>query len=267
MTYEVEETSADGDWHLPGDIRVGSTQDLYDDLAIALAASALTAVEARGVFHLALSGGSTPEPFYMHLVIDPRYRTIPWQQTHVWIVDERCVPEDDERSNVKMIRHVLTDHVPMKRRQVHPIPAMNADPAGEYEAELARVFAIADEGGKPQTAEPPRLDFVLLGMGDDGHTASLFPHSPALSETQRWVAKNEGASVTPPPRVTMTFPLLNAAREVAILCTGIKKQLTLLNVSDQMRRGGPDVANLPVTGIAPTDGALTWFLDLAAAGE
>src|SRR5690606_40064 len=141
-------------------------------------------------FHLALSGGSTPEPFYMRLVTDPRYRAIPWEQTHLWIVDERRVPERDDRSNFKMIREALADHVPLRSRQRHPMPVLEADPAARYEAELRRVV--------DPDARVPRLDFVVLGMGDDAHTASLFPHSPALEETQKLVAVNAGEYVTPP---------------------------------------------------------------------
>jgi 6-phosphogluconolactonase len=270
MTYEVEETSPEGEWHLPGEIRVAEAHDLYDDLAIAFASAALEAVKARGCFHVALSGGSTPEPFYMHLVIDPRYRAIPWEKSHLWIVDERRVAEDHEKSNVRMIRHVLTDHLPMKKRQLHPMPVLLDDPAGAYIEELSRVFesaAASQPGAGLATGDAiPRLDFVLLGMGDDAHTASLFPHSPALNEKERWVANNDGPKVTPPPRVTMTYPLLNAAREIAVLCVGAKKLPTLQRVSEQMKTG-PDPANLPITGIAPTAGTLTWYLDTAAAGE
>jgi len=270
MTYDLEEISDAGGWHLHGEVRVDPVHDLYDDLAIALADAALRAVEARGVFHLALSGGSTPEPFYMHLVIDPRYRTIPWQKTHVWIVDERRVPEDHEKSNVRMVREVLTEHVPMKRRQVHPMPVLLDDPASAYIEEMERVFEsiAASQPGAALTSgsEIPRLDFVLLGMGDDAHTASLFPNSPALDETQKWVANNDGPHVTPPPRVTMTFPLLNAARDLAVLCVGAKKHATLRRVSEQMMIG-PDPINLPMTGIRPLGGTLTWYLDTAAAGE
>ncbi len=280
MTYDVEEQSAESDWHLPGEIRVASPDDLYEDLAMALTGAALAAVEARGVFHLALSGGSTPEPFYMQLIIDPRYRTIPWQQTHIWIVDERRVPEDHEKSNVKMIRQTLSDHLPMKTRQVHAMPVLLDDPASAYIEEMTRVFestaaARATNDATQSAASAllgsgstiPRLDFVLLGMGDDAHTASLFPGSPALNELSRWIANNDGPKVTPPPRVTMTYPLLNAARQLAVLCVGAKKHATLRRVSDQMATGSPDVQTLPITGIQPTDGVLTWYLDLAAAGE
>jgi 6-phosphogluconolactonase/glucosamine-6-phosphate isomerase/deaminase len=106
-------------------------------------------------------------------------------------------------------------------------------------------------------------------MGDDGHTASLFPHSPALEVTDRWVAVNAGPHVTPPDRLTMTFPLLNAARELAILVTGAKKASTIERVRRQLADHGPDPQSLPITGIdpAPHSGELTWFLDPPAAGR
>ncbi len=234
---------------------------------MSLLTAAIEAVGHRGEFHLALSGGSTPEPFYMRLVTDPRYRTIPWEQTHLWIVDERRVPEDDDRYNFKMIRESLADHLPLRSRQRHPMPVLADDPAALYEAELRRVV--------DPNAVIPRLDFVVLGMGDDAHTASLFPHSPALAENKKLVAVNAGEHVTPPDRVTMTYPLLNAARRLAVLVTGAKKAATIQRVEEQLRATGPDPESLPITGIQPqaanpndpAAGTLTWYLDALAAGQ
>ena len=246
---------------LPGEVHVGkSADDLYDDLALALMEVAIAAVKDRQVFHLALSGGATPEPFYMRLVIDPRFRVIPWPQTHIWIVDERCVPDDDDCANIKMIREALIEHLPMLSRCVHPIPVMSDDPAGEYETELRSIF---QQHAPRQNI--PQLDFVLLGMGDDGHTASLFPQSPALNETQKLIAINQGPTVTPPNRVTMALPLLNAAHHLAVLVTGSKKTAALHRVAEQWQNHGPDAQQFPVTGIDPSDGELTWYLDPATA--
>jgi 6-phosphogluconolactonase len=245
---------------LPGSVCIAKKDALFDDLALAVMAAADAAIAARGVFHLALSGGSTPEPFYMGLVIDPRYRELPWDKTHIWIVDERRVADDDERLNAKMIRETLVDHVPMRQRQFHPMQVMEQDPAGLYIEELCTVFDCDTKGA------PPRLDFVLLGMGDDAHTASLFPKSDALHESEKWIAVNEGDAVTPPPRVTMTYPLLNAAGELAVLLVGAKKQATIEAIEKQLSNGGPDIENMPITGIEPASGHLTWYLDDAAAG-
>jgi 6-phosphogluconolactonase len=255
---------------LTGSVHIGKDTDLlYDDLALAMFGVAQAAVKQRGVFHVALSGGSTPEPFYIRLVTDPRFRGLPWQDTHIWVVDERRVPETDDKSNTKMLRETLIDHVPIRKRQVHPMPVMESDPAGLYEKELARVFDVkaeAPHGHAGLLRGAPALDFVLLGMGDDTHTASLFPGSPALSEQRRWVAANDGPKVTPPPRVTLTFPILNAARHVAVLVTGAKKQMALRLVEKQASLGEPDVQRFPITGVNPTNGELTWYLDPAAAG-
>lgn len=240
---------------LAGIVLVRQTSDqLYDDLAGVLTVAAINAVGKRGMFHLALSGGSTTEPFYMRLVIDPRYRSMPWQYTHVWIVDERRVPDDDPEHNFTMIRQTLVDHVPLRRRQIHPIPVLADDPATDYESELKRHLADG------------RLDFVLLGIGDDGHTASLFPGSPAQDEHDRWVAVNRGPDSESPDRVTMTYPLLNTAREVAVLVTGAGKAPAVRRVAEHVRRHGPDPKVLPITGVGPVEGEITWYLDADAAG-
>jgi 6-phosphogluconolactonase len=255
---------------LPGHVHVAPTvHDLHDELAGVMMGIAMRAVVDRGVFHVALSGGSTPEPFYVNLVVDPRFRAIPWQQTHVWIVDERRVDEDDPRSNFRMIKQSLIDHLPMRRRQIHPMPVLLEDPASAYEAELRTVFFPGDPPPPIHALYDrlPRMDFVLLGMGDDAHTASLFPNSEAINERERWIAVNQGPNVTPPARVTMTYPLINAARQIAVLVTGAKKHATLKRISQVVSLRGADPQMMPVTGVAPMDGALAWYLDAAAAGE
>ena len=147
-------------------------EQLFDDLGSALLGAAQKAVAQRGVFHMALSGGGTPEPFYVRLVTDPKFRAFPWQQTHVWIVDERCVPEDHEKANIRMMREAMLGHVPIEPDAIHPMPVMADDPAAAYEQQLSDAF--------PGITKPdfPRMDFILLGMGGDAHTASLFPSRP-----------------------------------------------------------------------------------------
>lgn len=237
------------------------SEQLFDDLGSALLGAAQKAIDQRGVFHMALSGGGTPEPFYIRLVTDPKFRGFPWEQTHVWIVDERCVPEDHDKSNIKMIREAMTDHVPIKRSAVHPMPVLDDDPAKTYEEELSAAF------GGLKHPDVPRLDFILLGMGGDAHTASLFPESPALSITDRWIATNDGQRVVPPPRVTMTYPLINHGREVVVLLVGGGKHETLKRIEAQLATGQPNANELPITGIDPSahGGELTWYLDQAAA--
>ncbi len=240
-----------------------TVEDLHDALAALLMNAAFRAIQARGVFHLALSGGSTPEPFFVHLVIDLRFRAIPWEYTHLWQVDERRVPEDDPQRNWKMIHETLADHVPAKTRQRHPMPVLDPDPAGRYEAELWQQVAAGEVGGR----KLPRLDFILLGMGGDGHTASLFPGSPALQEHQKLVAINAGPKVTPPDRLTLTYPLLNAARQAAVLVTGESKRATLNRIAAQIRTQGRDPQTYPITGLDLADGELTWFADQAAGAD
>jgi 6-phosphogluconolactonase len=253
---------------LRGNLVVSPDLDsLYDRLGSLFLQVIGRATERRGVFHLALSGGSTPEAFYIRLATDPRYRAVEWSLGHLWVVDERRVPGDDARCNFRMIQEALAGHVPIRPRNVHPMRAMESDPAGLYEAELRDAFDLTPD---PQH-EPPRMDLVLLGMGDDGHTASLFPHSKALAVRDRWVAVNDGPGVTPPDRVTLTYPTLNAARQVAVLVTGAKKAAALRRVSEAMERGGDGaVQSLPILGIDPESqggGGLTWFVDSAAAGS
>jgi 6-phosphogluconolactonase len=230
---------------------------LFDTLGKALVESALNAVQSRGVFHLALSGGSTPEPFYLRLVTDPQFRMLPWDKTHVWLVDERRVPLTHEKSNYKMIAESLLDHVPMRDRQKHPVQTDAPDPGHLYERDLLENFT--DKGD-------PVLDFVLLGMGDDAHTASLFPGSRAVAEQTRWVVNNDGPGVVPPDRVTMTYRLINGARHIGVLCVGAKKLPTLQKIDGQMKAGGPNPAHMPITGIRPSRGRLVWYLDKDASG-
>ncbi|BAM04647.1 6-phosphogluconolactonase [Phycisphaera mikurensis] len=230
--------------------------------------AATKSVNARGQFHLALSGGGTPEPFYERLATDLEFRSMPWAQTHVWVVDERRVPADHEKANIRMLRSALLDHVPTPGHQVHPMFVDGDDPAGRYADELADAYghALPSAGGG---GVPPKLDFVLLGMGGDCHTASLFPASPALGETEAWVAENDGEKVVPPPRITMTYPLLNNARRVAVLLTGSGKADALRRVEALHEAGTVDAEEVPISGIDPGKhgGTLAWYLDAAAAGS
>jgi 6-phosphogluconolactonase len=195
---------------------------------------------------------------------DPAYRELPWRRTHLWIVDERRVPFDDERSNFKMINEIIGDHSDIPREQIHPIFAMADDAALQYERALQETLAWREKG-------QDRLDYVLLGMGDDGHTASLFPHSPALREEMRLVALNAGPTVTPPDRVTMTYRMLNASRLLSVMVTGTGKRPALGRVESAWRSGrakeqGREGAaeELPILGISPIGGELRWYLDYEA---
>lgn len=244
-------------------------EDLIDSIASDMLLHAFNCVRSFGDFHLALSGGSTPLPLYERLMIDPNYREFPWNRTHLWIVDERRVGFDNDKSNFKAIDEILGHHSGIPPEQVHPIMALAEDADLQYERTLRQTLFFREKG-------QDRLDYVLLGMGGDGHTASLFPHSPALEDLDhdgtaglpRLIRINSGANVTPPDRVTMTFPLLNAARFVAVMVTGEGKRNTLAKVS--ARRAEPPrqaAKDLPILGIRPRAGELRWYLDAAACPE
>jgi 6-phosphogluconolactonase len=270
-TYELAPLPAKPE--LPGEAVVRDTvDDLVDAVAADLYVHANNCVRAFGSFHLALSGGSTPVPLYRRLMYDPNYRDLPWAKTHLWIVDERRVPFQDDRSNFKLINELIGDHSGIPAEQVHPIFALAPDADLEYERVLREELGWRERG-------QDRLDFVLLGMGADGHTASLFPRSPALRdelarpEDQRLVRINEGENVTPPDRVTMTLRLINASRLLAVMVTGESKRPMLERVAASWRRrrgaGVPgasaqEIEDLPVLGLSPVGGELRWYLDLPA---
>lgn len=242
---------------LPGAVVVAATADeLIDKLAADLVIHAINCVRQFGDFHLALSGGSTPEPLYERLMYDPNYRRLPWRRTHLWIVDERCVPFEDEQSNYRMIHETIVDHADIPPDQVHPIPVGSDTPDVEYEKELREALGWRERG-------QDRLDYVLLGMGTDGHTASLFPATEPLSEANRLVRLNFTDSAEPHERVTLTFPTINASRFIAVLITGEKKA----SVIERLATGNASVDDLPIKGVQPINGELRWYLDSAACGK
>lgn len=218
-----------------------------------IVAAAQVAIAERGRFTLALSGGGTPKPIYAALAGEPYRSAVDWSRVVVLFGDERCVPPADERSNYRMVREVWLD--PAGIADVRRIRGED-DPAREalrYEQELASLF---------RTAGPPVIDLVLLGMGDNGHTASLFPGTAALRERGRNVVA-QYVEVMQTWRVTLTAPAINNAREVLFLVAGAGKAEMVHNVL----RGPfqPDV--WPSQLIEPTRGQLTWLLDAGSAGS
>jgi 6-phosphogluconolactonase len=233
---------------------------VYADLeSLSRAAAALVvtqanrAVAARGRFSLALAGGNTPRRTYELLAQPPFLDQAPWDRMHVFWGDERCVPLDDPRSNARMARNAWLDHVPIPPNQIHPLNCAPgpAAAARQYEARLREFFA----------GQPPRLDLVLLGLGHDGHTASLFPATPVLEEKGRWVAEVYLAEPDL-PRVTLTAPLINQAAVVAFLVAGRSKA----GVLREVRHGPRDPRRLPAQLIQPQNGDLLWLADREAAG-
>jgi 6-phosphogluconolactonase len=233
---------------------------LYDDYeALSSAAAGLfvqqarQAIEARGRFSVALAGGHTPRRTYELLAQASFGARVPWNQVHIFWGDERCVPPDDRRSNARMARQALLDQVPIPPSQVHPIPCTSTpqEAADEYEAVLQLFF-----GG-----QPPRFDLVLLGLGENGHTASLMPDTPVLEEQERWVAPVY-LRAPEPDRVTLTAPLINQAQVVALLVSGPSKA----SILRQVLEGPPDPEYLPAQLIKPAHGELHWLVDQEAAG-
>ena len=215
--------------------------------AAARLASLIAAKTSRGLtFSLALSGGTTPRPLYRHLADAYRDR-IAWALVDIYWSDERYVPHDDPRSNYRMARETLLDHVPVTPARVHSIPTGPADPD-----EAARRY---------ERLLPPSLDLVLLGIGRDGHTASLFPGSAALGETRRRVVAVADAPVEPRRRLTLTFPALNDAQAVFFLVTGADKAEALRRIVAE----AADVHVCPAAGVRPRHGTVLWWVDAAAA--
>ncbi len=257
-SYGIDEKKVVGPL-LPGAevVTAETVDDLIDLLAADLVVHAENCVRQFGDFHLALSGGKTPQPFYERLMYDPNYRRLPWRRTHLWMVDERCVPFDDARCNFRMIDETIADHADIPREQVHPMFAMSATGDVDYENTIRETLAWREKG-------QDRLDFVLLGMGGDGHTASLFPYSDALREEARLVRFSEAsAGIDPAERLTMTYPLINSARFIAVLVTGTAKA----GVLEKVAKGKETKDELPIKGVMPLNGELRWYLDAGACGE
>jgi len=240
---------------LPGEVSIGETvDDVIDKLAAELVIHAENCVREFGDFQLALSGGSTPQPLYERLMYDPNYRRLPWRRTHLWIVDERCVSFESPQCNFRMIDEIIVNHSDIPREQVHPMFAMPETGDTDYEQQLRDTLGWREKG-------QDRLDYVLLGMGGDGHTASLFPHTEPLHETQRLIRFNRGVMADPPDRLTMTYPLINAARFIAIMASGAGKAKMIQRIVG----GCESTDELPIKGIAPLNGELKWYLDAPAA--
>jgi 6-phosphogluconolactonase len=216
------------------------------------------AVQARGRASIAISGGSTPKTTFA-LLADPNepWRAhMPWDSLDLYWVDERCVPPDHADSNYRMTREAMLDHVPLRPEQIHRIQGeLPPDAAASaYESDLRSSFRL--EG-----AESPRFDLVALGMGPDGHTASLFPHTEAIQELGRLAVANHVPQQKDSWRITLTWPVINHASSVFFLIAGTDKAAVL----NQVLTGPHDPERLPSQLIWPSSGILTLILDKAAA--
>jgi len=234
---------------------------IYQDYeTLSLAAANLFLEKARwnadqfGRFSVVLSGGSTPKRMF-EILAQPGYiENLPWKETHVFWGDERCVPGDDARSNVLMARQALLDHAPIPEENIHP-PLCDQDPVGaasRYEALLKEYFMD----------RPPGFDLIWLGLGANGHTASLFPDTPVLKENTRWAAEVfiEDQEMW---RVSLTLPVLNQADTVVFLVSGSEKA----EILKQVLESPSTPARFPAQLVQPESGNLVWMVDQAAAAR
>ena len=217
------------------------------------------AIDARGRFSVALAGGSTPHRLYELLSSDPFCCQLEWSAVEFFFGDERTVPPDHKDSNFRMVHEALLEKLDVPPSHIHRMQAERRDlamAASDYQAELARVCGVSATGA------PPVLDLVLLGMGDDGHTASLFPATEALKEKKLWVVANHVPKLAA-DRMTLTTAILNRAACVVFLVTGPDKASVLAEVLE----GPLEPERLPSQLIHPANGRLVWLVDRAAASQ
>jgi 6-phosphogluconolactonase len=224
-------------------------EELARAAAALVAEKARDAVVARGRCCIALAGGSTPRRTYELLALPPHRARIPWERLHVFWGDERCVPPTDPRSNARMAREALLDHVPLPAAQLHPIDCAGSPDAAalEYDTLLGNFFADQEAS----------FDLVLLGLGADGHTASLFPGSAVVEERERRAAAVY-AEQDALWRVTLTLPLLNRARTIMFLVSGAGKAPMVREVIE-------GTAEVPARLVRPVSGEPIWLVDREAA--
>jgi len=243
----------------PGLIRCKDSDALAVEAAGLVIRCEQEAVRDRGRFTLVLAGGSTPEKTYGALAEPDRARAVDWSKTFVFFGDERLVPPDHAWSNFAMAHRTLLAQAPVPASHVFAVPTVGntaAEAAAAYAETLRRFFSATAND------PPPRFDLILLGLGEDGHTASLFPGSPALRGDDAWVTCSPPGTLPPPvDRVTMTYPVLNAARHVAFLVAGQGKAAALRDVFEG--RASRDVR--PAVGVRPEHGTVTWLVDEDAA--
>lgn len=214
------------------------------------------AISQHGVFRVALSGGTTPCRLHRLLTQSPYREKLDWGRVVFYFGDERTVPPDHPDSNYRMARDTMLNELEIDDANIHRMPAEQPDlekASRDYQAEIAESFGISPDG------PPPSFDLILLGMGADGHTASLFPGTSALHETERWVVGNLVPELRC-SRMTFTYPLINHAERVILLVPGTSKAPALLEVLE----GSPDQSRYPAQGVKPQPGSLLVLIDPAA---
>lgn len=238
-------------------IRLANSEAVAEKAAEEWSKAAEDAVRHRGAFTIALSGGTTPEALYRLVASEPYQTKLPWNVTHVFFGDERRVPRTDPESNYRMVYETLLKHVPIPPDNIHPMDGVGLMRASmsAYEQQLIRHFKL-------NRRELPRFDLFLLGMGEDGHTASIFPGTRAVSDLTNMVLVYNVPQLHV-ERITLTLPVINNSRSICILVVGEQKAQTLRDVLVGSKR----TSHLPVQAVDPTDGTLTWLVDEAAASK
>jgi 6-phosphogluconolactonase len=228
-------------------------QAVAEEAAEQFICAAQRSVAERGAFFVALSGGYSPRGTYKYLASEAIRDQVPWGKTFVSFTDERCVPPDHEESNYKLVNDLLLSKVPISPSNVCRFPGElpPVEAALQYEQVL-----------RYRMGQDPRFDFILLGMGQDTHTASLFPNSPALNESTRLAVENFVARLNA-YRLTLTIPVLRNARQIVILALGKQKASAVRDVL----QGPTDEQAHPVQAIRPKNGRLLWIIDQEAASE
>ena len=227
-----------------------SPQDLFSCTLELWAGIAEESIDSNGYFAVAISGGKTPLPLYEKMAT---MKDLPWEKTHIFMVDERFVPYDNEENNFRMINRTLLMNLHMPATNIHPILTSQlfpSDSAEKYEKNIRAFF-------RSRRKAEPEFDLILLGLGRDGHTASLFPQSAALQEKNKFVTDAKTGSG--PERITMTLPVINIAKNIIFLVTGGEKAGA---VRDVIKNRKPD---LPASMVSPVSGRLYYLMDEEAA--
>jgi 6-phosphogluconolactonase len=240
----------------PEKIIYATPETLSQETAHRFMQSAREAVNSRGRFVAALSGGTTPRGIFQQLAEEPYLSLVPWAKTFLFWVDERNVPPTHETSNYRMAKEYLLSKVPIPPENVFPVPIGSTgveQNAFQYEKKLKKFF---------ENSDLPRFDMSLMGMGEDGHTASLFPGMVQLNEREKWVV-GYYVDEARKERISLTFPILNASRVLLVLVEGAKKAAIVKEVLE----GPSDPPRYPIQYLRPTQGSLLFLMDAFAASQ